>query len=150
MKNLMSFALLFCFYFPATCSGELFQLGDVYMHGKFFSRGSRNLMITQNVPNQSLTKELNLQVDTVILDYVYWNHKIHSQVDNRQFRVIGWDFQIGITLLQGIDLEYGHFSKHWLDFNTSVEFPVEDYFGFKFYFNQLHKPQHKPIIGGQH
>jgi len=140
-------ALLFCMYVGQVCLGDAVKIGDVYIEGKHFTH-ARTPLLQQNGLNGP-KQELNLQVDSVLFSYFYFNNRIHSQTDERQFRVVGWNFKLGISIWRNLDVEYEHFSRHLLDRNPAFDFPVQDSIGFRLYFNRQDDPQHYPFVGGR-
>lgn len=114
---------------------HLLELQDVYANYKQFLPGGRDPLITENgLPGRLMDKELNLHVDMDVLKYGYWHNMVHSMTDedvngHGQFRLVGWNFQLGVHLGSYLDVQYEHFSQHLLDASLPYGFPVQDSIG---------------------
>jgi len=121
---------------------DVFQLREFYLLHKKFGDGSRNPLIDDNgLENRELDREVSLIWNMDIFNHAYFDNRILSYVDrfkdsgeSDQFRLIGWDFQIGLRLTGWLWVEYDHFSKHQLDNEAPNKYPVEDAFGIRVYF----------------
>jgi len=119
---------------------KLVEIKDLYIEFKQFTPDSRNPMITNNgIPNRIMDKEINLHLDMDILRYLYFENMIHSMTDAPidggcgQFKVIGWNFRVGIHIWKYIDLQFEHYSQHSLDNVLPFNFPMENSIGVKIY-----------------
>lgn len=122
---------------------EPVKLRDVFIDYRDFTFARDPVL---SAAGYELQKQLDLTLNSTLADYVFWKNKVHSQTDQRQFRLVGWESRVGITLHKNLELEYGHFSRHILDGVTPNEFPVQDWFGFRFYFNRTSPPDSRVII----
>jgi hypothetical protein len=111
------------------------------IHRKFFD-GSRKPLIDDNgIPNRELDKELTLVWNIDLFRHYYFDNSIISFTDRfedsgktDQFRLIGWNFQVGAKLTGWFWIEYHHYSRHHLDQKAPGKFPVEDALGVRIYF----------------
>ena len=143
--------LIMCF--STLVNADVFELRELYLLHKKFGDGSRNPLIDDNgLENRELDREVSLIWNMDILEYGYFDNKILSYVDrfkdsgeSDQFRLVGWNLQLGIRLTGWLWVEYDHFSKHQLDNEAPGKFPVEDAFGIRVYF---YKKDYKDGIFG--
>lgn len=118
---------------------SLFELQQVALTYRSFFDGGVDPLITENpyLPNRAMGKELNLNVDTNILNYFYWNSVVHSMTDHEvgsdsgQFRMVGLEFGLGLDvrrIWEGLPVQVGyhHQSLHTLDSASPYHFPVQD------------------------
>lgn len=132
MNFLIKIIFLFLFSFNI-CQASGLELNEVYINYKQFFPGGVDPLITENGLQNNLDKELNLHINMDFLDHFYWNNLIHSMTDvnnngNGQFRLIGWNFNIGLHITDYVDFGYHHFSQHLLDYQgpPGYHFPVQD------------------------
>ena len=117
------------------------DLQEVSLEYKSFSSGGRDPLITQNgLEDRALDKEVDLNVNIDILKYLYWNNTVHSMTDRftdggaGQFRLVGWDYKLGVRIFDSLHVQYEHFSQHLLDTTYKHgDFPVQDSLGFILY-----------------
>lgn len=82
---------------------------------------------------------LSMQVQALDLSrwvpaHLYWRNRIHGEMDTSQFRLVGWQFEIGVHL-GPVEIYRMHHSQHILDAEHPwMRFPVEDSWGVRFYF----------------
>ena len=79
-----------------------------------------------NIPGDALTSRLNLNVNTNLMVYGFWNNEIHSATDNSQFREVGYKTNLGIRLTDYLDVSFYHHSQHVLDSVSSFGYETED------------------------
>lgn len=114
---------------------ELIEMQDVYVNYKQFLPGGRDPLITGNgIPGQLMDRELNLHMDMDVLRVGYWHNMVHSMTakdkdGGGQFRVVGWNTQVGVHLCTYLDVQYEHYSQHMLDGTLPNGFPVQDSVG---------------------
>jgi hypothetical protein len=75
-------------------------------------------------------ERLNLNLDLGFLKYGYVKNVIHSMTDSGQFRLVGWQYQVGAHLGDHVDVYFEHFSRHLLD-TQQLRFPQENLVGVK-------------------
>lgn len=128
---------------------ELVDLRQLSVTGRSFFTGGRDPLITSNgIENRTLGQDLNLEVDTDVLTYLYWDSIVHSSTDrvlnpdsttsNGQFRMIGLEFGFGVDLRRfdlGLPVRFGyyHYSQHELDGISPWAYPVRDALELKLY-----------------
>ena len=105
---------------------------------QFLPGGSYPLITENGLSNRALDKELNLNLNMSVFKYGFWDNRIHSMTDSGtngdrgQFRLIGWNFKLGVHLGKRFDIYYEHFSQHLLDAQFKWgRFPVQDSIGIK-------------------
>jgi hypothetical protein len=91
-------------------------------------------------------KQIDLNVNADILTYGFWENRVHSMTDETvdgpgQFRVVGWNYRIGVHVSKYLDVYYEHFSRHLLDTTYPTAFPVQDSFGIKLRIFELNSPR---------
>lgn len=59
---------------------------------------------------------------------LFWNNRIEGKASNKQYRQIGWIFNLGLSLSDKFELGWSHLSEHELDrkTNSSLPYPVEN------------------------
>jgi hypothetical protein len=118
---------LFTCYSAAASEWTLFGLRDASVQYKHFTSPGRDPLFLQNSPP---ARELNLNLNLTLLRYGFINNTVHSMMDENQFRIIGWKYQLGVQLSQSLSVQYEHFSRHHLDREYKFDrFPVEDSLG---------------------
>ncbi len=117
------------------------QLEEVKIQYKSFFPGGSDPLITQNgLLNRGMDKELNLIMNTTLLDYWFLNTTVHSMTDKQinpngrgQFRTVSLGFNLGLRLTSFLDISYAHRSEHLLDTVYSQgRFPTQDAIMFEF------------------
>lgn len=110
---------------------DTLELQEIKLNYKSFFPGGSDPLITQNGLNHNMDKELNLHLNMDFFDHFYWNNMIHSMTDkdeagSGQFRLVGWNFNLGLHLTDYVDFGYHHFSQHLLDYAGPNHYPVQD------------------------
>lgn len=134
--RLASYFLLFFLPFNGTAHARVLNLREVYLDFKQFGPNPRNPLIDDvGLGNRELDKELSLYLNTDISKYGFFDQHVYSLTDRPtdsegeygQFRLIGWNFQLGVRVLPYLSAGYDHFSKHLLDHeDPNKRFPVQD------------------------
>lgn len=133
------FATLIYLGGPAEAADWL-ELQDVSITYRSYFPGAVEPLVTQNsmAPGKNLGKELNVDINSDIFDYLYWNNTVHSYADENseggggQFRVVGWEFGLGVDFRKiwrqwPVSFGYYHWSTHILDASWGLgHFPVRD------------------------
>lgn len=128
------------YYSDDTVAFDLFQVREMNVIYRKFDSGGTDPLITQNpnVPNRALNEEIDLQVNTDLLKYFYWDNTIHSMTDQTlqggqgQFRMIGLEWGLGVDLSRvwkalPVSIGHYHYSQHILDGTWGYgHFPVVD------------------------
>ncbi len=118
---------------------ETWGLDQAYINYKQYTPGGTSYLITDNgLPDRAMDKEVALHLDTTFWSYCYWNNTVHAATDkgldgSGQFRVVGWNFQLGARVASWLDFQYEHHSQHILDWQGPMHFPVEDSIGVNIY-----------------
>lgn len=101
------------------------QLKEVYINYKNFMY-ARDPLFYNSVPKT----EINFNINTDFLEILYFNNKLHTMTNYKQFYVVGWNFFVGMHLGDYVDVQYEHYSKHLLDDkHPYAPFPFEDSVG---------------------
>jgi len=109
----------------------------------YFPNGYEPLISDNGLPDRQLDKELTLRVNTNFLKYLYWNNYVHSWTDKTstgggQFRLVGYQFDLGIQITSFVSLEYAHHSQHLLDHQLPNRFPVNDSISLNLFLFSIH------------
>jgi hypothetical protein len=75
---------------------------------------------------------VNIGVDMSLKD-TYWKNNIRGATTTKQFRYVGWEFEIGQKVHKNISVFYYHFSEHGLDIEKEM-YPLQDSVGISFCF----------------
>lgn len=73
--------------------------------------------------------------DLELLKYGYWDNRVHMDMDDRQVRHTGWQWELGLRV-GPVDLFHAHHSRHGLEYRNprGDRFPVSDQYGIRFTF----------------
>lgn len=138
----MKYLLLLLFCLPV--HADVIELQEVNIDTIRFFDGGVDPLVTQNgLPNRNVDYHFELALDTNILEYIYWDNKIHSDTDRiitwngdtvgGQFRTIGLEFHLGLNISDNLKFGYYHHSVHLLDTHSAQgDFPREDGLEMKF------------------
>ncbi len=91
--------------------GDVFSLRDIYMDFHQYGMGSRNPLIDFQ-GDRVLDKEVSVYFNTDMFNIFYFDNKILGLVDKAEdnddsrFRVVGWNFDIGLRLSSWAHIEY--------------------------------------------
>lgn len=122
---------------------HVLELKEVSMGYKDFFDGAYDPFLNESgMADRQKDKQVNLFINMDVAKYFYWNNRIHGTTDEGtdgygkgngkgQFRMIGWNFQLGVRPFSRVKLEYEHHSQHMLDWDRKAKFPVEDSIGIK-------------------
>ena len=101
-----------------------------------FQDGARIPELTYtDVPKERLDVGLNMS----FLRWGYLNNTIHSLTSTAQFRLISWEYQVGVHLGDVADVYAEHRSEHLLDEQGPSRFPTQNAVGIKIY---LYRREH--------
>lgn len=137
---LMSMALVFSL--NTAQAWNLLEMNETSLEYRDFFPGGSDPLITQNgLDNRTLGKEVRLNLNVDVLKVFYFDNLVHGGTDEiigsggkGQFRVVGWNFELGFRLNQYINVYYHHHSQHILDSTYAHgHFPVQDAVGIKIY-----------------
>lgn len=124
---------------------RLIEMDETYINFKQYLPNGYSPFLP---PGSTLSRGVDLQLNTDVLAVGYVNNKVWSLMDQHQFRAVGWNYQVGVRLNSFIDVEYEHFSRHVLDapsptLSVGQKYPVEDSINIKFY---LFRADKKPAV----
>lgn len=129
-----AYLMLLCasalYFSEAQAGGNYFiQPDEVSIVTKHFYPYSRHPAFYRSQMNDAL--ELNL--NTNILHYFYWDNYVHAETDYSQFRHIGYNFRFGVRVFDWLELYWHHHSQHAMDdtYPAPMRFPAEDAYAFK-------------------
>lgn len=131
----------------------VFNLERVFIDYRYFGSGGVDPLTTQNgLPGRELGSGLDLNFQTSIFQYLYWDNTVHSTTDRYidsgkegQFRTVGWKFRLGVRLHDNLDIGYYHHSEHVLDYARKDPFPRRDGLELRFYLYNR-KPRMDTIV----
>lgn len=121
LYSITAIALLFGFCVAASKADEIIELDSISIEYQMFKHKGIDPMITYDGLNRKIDTGLNLNLNTTVLSYFYWNSSIISMkdydpvYDYGQFRTIGLQMRLGIRLTDWIDIGYYHLSRHLMD-----------------------------------
>ncbi len=129
---------------------KLIELRETTIAYRSFLPGGSDASITDNgLSNKTLGEEVNLHVNVDFARYFYLNNRVHGTTDKDattgeggQFRMIGWNYSLGVRLSSYLNVEYEHHSQHALDHTLPRHFPLEDSIGFKLFIYKAHGDSH--------
>lgn len=119
---------------------DIFEVHEVTVIYRSYQPGSVNPLITQNPlePDRVLDKGLDLEINTNVLNYLYWDSTVHSLTDKSatngsgQFRKVGLEYRVGVDLQRlwdviPLSIGWWHYSEHLLDTQWGLgHFPIQD------------------------
>lgn len=119
---------------------DVFQVREVTVVYRIYQPGSVNPLVTQNplLPGREIDKGLDLEINTDLLKYLYWDNTVHSLTDRSaldgsgQFRKVGLEWRLGVDLgrvWKALPLSVGwwHYSEHLLETQWGLgHFPVSE------------------------
>lgn len=124
MKKLIAAVLLILN--PTIATADFLELQEVYVNYKVFSGTTRTPYLQlPGLEGHSLENELNLNVNMDLWDHFYWNNVIHSLNDGN-YRLIGWNWRVGVHITDYIDFGWNHFSEHYADYSSPYGFPLQN------------------------
>lgn len=129
----IAFVVAFLLIVPAKADWIALQAVDVQAT-KFFPGGVDPLVTQNGLPNRGLGTNISLNLNTTVLQYIYWDSVVHGTTDSYlstnsegQFRSIGLQMRLGLQLTDNVQIGYVHHSQHVLDTNNALgPFPRED------------------------
>lgn len=111
---------------PQIAKSDVLNLDEVYINYKSFVGETRTPYLeVPGLEGHSLQNELNLNINMTLVDHFYWNNTIHSLNDG-EYRLIGWNYRIGVHITDYVDFGWYHFSEHYADFTNSYGFPLQN------------------------
>lgn len=131
-------SVLLCLSEDGNCNENnyyLIEMNEVFLSYRQYLPGSSDPLINDNsLPNRLMDKGIDLSVNLNLFRYLYWENTVVSLTDkgangeNGQFRLVGWNYRLGVNLTDYLQVGYYHFSKHLLDTTVpfSSGFPVQD------------------------
>jgi hypothetical protein len=125
------------FLMSSVCKAEDFHIIDLeelfvdYKNYGVINEKQRHLLIYPESPKEGL----NLNVNTSLVTYGYFNSVIESLTTSGQYRGIGLQISLGIRIFKFLDVGFYHHSQHVLDreITTLPKFPTEDALQIKLY-----------------
>lgn len=116
------------------CATSPVELQEINVDYKVFNGDTRTPYL-QGIPgleDHSLQNQLDLNVNMDFLEHFYWDNTIHSLNDG-SYRLIGWNYRIGLHINEYIDFGWWHFSEHYTDFTSPYGFPLQNAWQFKIF-----------------
>lgn len=81
------------------------------------------------------TNRFDLHLDLEFLNRtLFMDNMIHSETDQYQYRLIGWNYRFGAHVGSNVDLYFEHFSQHLLDTTPQNGINTFDAVGVRVYF----------------
>jgi hypothetical protein len=141
MKKLITAVfLILALSFPKIANSDALELQEVYLNYKKFSGDTRTPYLQlPGLEDHSLDHELNLNVNMDFWEHFYWNNTIHALNDG-DYRVIGWNWRIGLHFTDYIDFGWNHFSEHYTNYIVPDGFPLQNSWEVNFYLYRKRTP----------
>ena len=90
--------------------------------------------------NISLNNKLDLHINSKLFEVFYWENMLNSTSDQGQFRVIGWEYALGVQVFPWLRAGWYHHSQHLLDKFNVQHFPLENAIQIQIWLYQNNKP----------
>lgn len=110
---------------------DLKELSIDYKNFAWVNDKARNPLIYPEHPKEGI----NLNINTDIIDTVYWNSTVEAITTDAQYRSIGLETRLGIRISPTLEVGYYHHSQHLIDrpHYYMDKFPSEDAIEIKIY-----------------
>jgi hypothetical protein len=118
------------------CHADDYNVVDLkelnFSYRQFLPGGSDPLITDNGLPNRTLGQGIDLNVNLKLAEYFYWDNKIVTMTDqdsvtgSSQFRMVGWNFRLGLNVTENVQIGYWHFSEHVLDYTAVFPYPRQD------------------------
>lgn len=101
---------------PRAMAWDLVELGDISIEHKAFTYANSLPFTSDHIA----TSETNLNLDIAFLGGGYLRNKINSMTDPSQYRLVGWNWELGARVTDWLEVGYWHFSRHELDGQSAI------------------------------
>lgn len=109
---------------------HILEINAVYLDYLQVARGTEPFL----APSYHPKEKLDLHVDLDIANgWLFFNNMVHSETDAAQYRLIGWNYRIGVHIFRSADIFMEHYSQHLLDYAPSMDNNY-DALGIRLYF----------------
>lgn len=110
---------------------ELLELSELSVDYHRYRRGGRDMLLYPEIPKE----RINTNIHTTVLEFLHWDSTILAQTTDAQYRSIGLETRISLSVSKYIDVFMEHQSLHLIDRDHSYmeRFPVTDTVGVKIY-----------------
>lgn len=109
---------------------KLLEVKAVYLDYMHYTFAAEPFMLP-NVP----TNRLDLHVDLEFFNRTFFlDNMIHSETDQSQFALIGWNYRLGVHIGDYVDFYLDHYSQHLLDVPDMNGPNTYDSIGVRIYF----------------
>jgi hypothetical protein len=109
-------------------TGQMIEARELSLTYRKFHDSSRHPLLYRTKPDSGIDLDVNMD----IARYFFWDNKIHALMDQHQYRLVGWNFKVGLRVFQSLEVQYEHHSQHLLeDRYPYAPYPLEDSIGFK-------------------
>jgi hypothetical protein len=89
----------------------------------------------QHITNMIM--EIDLACSSLNEVCLYWNNNVNSKASSSQYRLISWDYRLGLSIGKYLELGWHHTSQHFLDQRSAAGrvYPLENilFLQLKFY-----------------
>jgi len=90
-----------------------------------------------DVEHEQWFGHVSAQWDLSLLRYgdygLYWHNNVHGE-STKQFRQVGWQYELGIQLGRKLSVYWEHHSRHLLDATSADRFPLTNTYGLEITF----------------
>lgn len=119
-------AFLLTFLYPSTA--WTVEVRDLSIEFKHFDASGQ----FAELPGEKVKDGLALNFSLGVLGPLYWDNQVHALTTDAQYRLVGWQFEVGVAVFPCLDVFYFHHSQHVLDgHHPLLSFMVEDAVGFR-------------------
>lgn len=132
--------LLFFVFSTSSFAKEPVRVTNLSIEAARYYNYRNPYFLLENDRHQKFLGRTNLRLDIGLLPrddptehILYWHNNIHGSVDqeSKEYREVGWEFEMGSRINRYFDVFYYHHSEHVLEQERSYKFPLEDSYGIR-------------------
>jgi hypothetical protein len=135
MRYLLALFLL-CNTAYAQGNYSLFNVEKLEIKHAKMSPGNRDPYVPWYTGSWYTKSELEWRVS--MLGPIYWDNNMHMEmINSTTVKTVGWQYELGVRILDSVSVYWGHHSRHVLDepapelYISGNQFPVEDSIGIR-------------------
>ena len=110
--KLITILVLLSFLNIASAASDKVKVDNLYLE---FTKAYGTNTEDFNIPDRKISNYLNLGFNFTFDEFLFWNNKISSTISSAQFRKVGWEFEIGVVPVKGLEVYVAHESEHAMD-----------------------------------
>ena len=110
---------------------KLLDVNEVFIDYQHYTWAIEPFMAGNNL---TPTNALDLHVNFDMLNHImFMDNMIHSETDQYQYALVGWNYKVGFHMGRYIDVFFQHYSQHLLDVTPVNGSNTYDAVGFRLY-----------------